>query len=139
MANRINFSSGSPWEPIRGYSRAVRVNDTLFISGTTATGEGGSVIGFNDPYQQTRTIFDKISGYLNQAGFSIFDVVQTRLFIADMKHWSEIARAHHEVFERVRPASSLVEVSRLRDPRLLVEIEAVAMLGCKLTETIAFG
>jgi enamine deaminase RidA (YjgF/YER057c/UK114 family) len=139
MADRINFTSGSPWEPIRGYSRAVRVNDTLFISGTTAIGEGGSVVGFNDPFQQTKTILEKISSYLSQAGFSIFDVVQTRLFITDMKHWSEIARAHHDMFERVRPASSLVEVSRLRDPRLLVEIEAVAVLGAKLTDTIALS
>jgi enamine deaminase RidA (YjgF/YER057c/UK114 family) len=136
MADRKNYSSGSPWEPIRGYSRAVRVGDALYISGTTAIGEGGSVIGFNDPYQQTKSILERVSSYLTQAGFSVFDVVQTRVFITDMKHWSEVARAHHEVFERVRPASSLVEVSRLRDPRLLVEIEAVAILGCTLSEVI---
>lgn len=134
---RINYDSGTPWEPLRGYSRAVRVGDHLFISGTTATGPGGEIVGLNDPYEQTRYVLELIKQLLPQAGFQLEDVVRTRLFVTRMSRWEEYARAHREVFERVRPASSIVEVSHLTDPRMLVEIEVDALRGAVEIDTEA--
>jgi len=132
---RVNFSSGTPWEPLRGYSRAVEVNDTLYISGTTALTDDGEVVGFQSPYKQAKFVLDRIVSIAKQCGYSSQEIIQTRLYITNMKHWTEVARAHHEHFTTIRPASSLVEVSKLRDPRLVVEIEATAVRGATVKET----
>jgi len=126
---RTNFSTRSPWEPLRGYSRAVRVGDHLFISGTTAMGEGGIVVGAGDAYEQTKYIVTVIKKILAAANFSIEDVVRTRLFITNMAKWDEYAKAHREAFENVRPASAIVQVAKLVDPRLLIEMEVDALKG----------
>ena len=127
--HRINIASDSVWEPLRAYSRAVKVGNSLFISGTTAMMPGGEVVGGTDAYQQTRYIIQVLGQVLRSAGFDYRDVVRTRLYVTDMTRWDEYARAHREIFERIRPASSIVEVTRLKDPRLLIEMEAEAMLG----------
>lgn len=131
---RKNYSSGSLWEPLRGYSRAVQVGDNLYISGTTAIDSTGEVIGQGDAYEQTRYIIQVIKKILRFSGFKPEDVVRTRLFVTDISKWKEYARAHLEAFERIRPASSIVQVSKLVDPRLMVEMEAEAIMGCKLIE-----
>lgn len=133
---RVNFSSGLPWEPLRGYSRAVRVGDSLYISGTTSISASGEVIGAGDPYEQTKYIISVIRKILAAAEFQITDVVRTRLFVTNIGRWEEYARAHSEVFDNIRPASSIVQVSKLTDPRLMVEMEADAVLGCKLEKSI---
>lgn len=133
---RINYSSGLPWEPLRGYSRAVRVGDSLYISGTTAIAPSGEVIGAGDPYEQTRYIIGVIRKILSVAEFQVSDVVRTRLFVTNIGRWEEYARAHSECFDNIRPASSIVQVSKLTDPRLMVEMEADAVLGCKLEKSI---
>lgn len=127
---RTNYQSGTPWEPLRGYSRCVVAGQHLYISGTTALGDDGEVIGGNDAYLQSRHVLDKIISFAHQAGFETRDIVLTRIYITDMKSWTEISRAHSEVFDKVRPASSLVEVSKLRDPRLLIEVEAQGIKDC---------
>ena len=134
--SRINIASGTPWEPLRGYSRAVRVEDNLYISGTTAMSASGEVIGLNDAYEQTRYVIKVIKEVLNTAGFSISDVVRTRLFVTNLAKWEEYARGHSETFDSIRPASSIVQVSRLVDPRLLIEMEVDAVLGCRLVKSI---
>ena len=126
---RINYASGSPWEPLRGFSRAVQVGDTLYISGTTAQVASGDVVGGSSSYSQTRFALDQIKRILAGAGFKLTDVVRTRLMVTNLADFAEYARAHHEVFETVRPASSIVQVVRLVDPRLLVEIEVQAVRG----------
>lgn len=126
---RLNIASGSPWEPIRGYSRAVKVGNTLFVSGTTAMNSEGEIIGGNDPYLQTRAVIEVIKQVLQRAGFHLGDVVRTRLFVTNLARWDDYARAHREAFEQVRPASSIVQVARLVDPRLLIEMEVDAVLG----------
>lgn len=136
MTERVNIASGSPWEPLRGYSRAVRVGDQLFISGTTSTTVSGDVYAAGDAYQQTRYILQKVIKVLEQAGFAKTDVVRTRLFVTNIAHWNDFARAHREVFETVRPASSIVQVAKLVDPRLLLEMEVDAIRGCELRESI---
>ena len=133
---RLNIASGSLWEPLRGYSRAVKVGDRLFISGTTAKDPVGEVVGAGDAYAQTRYVIKIITNVLRTAGFKVSDVVRTRLFVTDMSQWKEYARAHREVFETVRPASSIVQVSKLVDPRLMIEMEAEAILGCGTPESI---
>lgn len=136
MTERVNIASGSPWEPLRGYSRAVRVGDHLFISGTTSTTVSGDVIGAGDAYQQTRFVLQKVIKVLEQAGFAKTDVVRTRLFVTNIAQWNDFARAHREVFETVRPASSIVQVAKLVDPRLLLEMEVDAVRGCELRESV---
>lgn len=136
VKERQNFASGSPWEPLRGFSRAVRVGDQLFISGTTAMTGQGDVIGVGNPYEQTRHVIQNIKKVLAEAGFKLTDVVRTRLFVTDMSRWGEYARAHREAFESIRPASSIVEVSKLADPRLLLEMEVEAIAGCELTDSM---
>jgi enamine deaminase RidA (YjgF/YER057c/UK114 family) len=123
---RKNFSSGAKWEDIVGYSRAVRIGSHLEISGTVATDENG-VVGKNDFYAQTNFILLKIEKVLLQAGFTLQDVVRTRMFVTDITQWEEVGRAHGEFFKDIKPATSMVEVSALIDPDYLVEIEVTAI------------
>ncbi len=129
MGARITISSGTRWEEVAGYSRAVRVGIFVEVAGTTAVDENGQVVGANDPYQQTRFILAKIEKALASAGASMKDVVRTRMFVTDISRWEEIARAHGEAFREIKPASTMVEVNRLISPELLVEIEATAIIN----------
>ena len=126
--DRILVSSGSPWEPVVGYSRALRVGDRVHVAGTTAVDGSGQVVGEGDIGAQARFIFDKIGMALAAAGSCLADVVRTRIYVTDMSRWEAVGLAHGEVFKDVRPVSTLVEVSKLIDPRLLVEIEAEAVV-----------
>jgi enamine deaminase RidA (YjgF/YER057c/UK114 family) len=127
--HRKIISSGSRWEPVVGYSRAVRVGPLIAVSGTTATGPGGEVVGIGDPYEQTRVILRKIQAVLEDAGATLGDVVRTRIFVTDISRWEEVGRAHREFFEEIRPAATMVEVRSLIDKHLLVEIEADAYVS----------
>lgn len=131
---RINFSSGSPWEPLRGFSRAVVIGDSMFISGTTATDDKGDVIGGQDPYEQTRYIIQFAKKILSEGGFSLRDVFRTRMYVTNISKWDDYARAHREAFENIRPVSSIVQVTRLTDPRLLVEMEFEAIRNIETLE-----
>lgn len=120
------YSSGTKWERIVGYSRAVRVNQYIWVTGTTATDEEGNIVGMNDPYEQTMQTIRNIEKALRGLDASLSDVVRTRIFVRDISYWEEIGKAHHEFFGEIRPATTMVEVSRFIDDRMLVEIEADA-------------
>jgi enamine deaminase RidA (YjgF/YER057c/UK114 family) len=127
MNERQKISSGTPWEAKVGYSRAVRVGNQVFVAGTTASDEGGKVMGA-DVYTQTKYILEKIERALHEAGASMSDVVRTRSFITDISQWEDFGRAHGECFHEIRPASTLVEISKLVDPAHLIEIEVDAVI-----------
>ena len=129
MTDRQNVFSVSPYEDVIGFSRAVRVGDLVFVSGTVAWGPDGKLVGAGDVYAQAKQTLANIEGYLRQAGATLKDVVRTRIYLTDIGRWQEVARAHREAFGDVRPASSMLEISGLAEPEMLVEIEAVAALS----------
>jgi enamine deaminase RidA (YjgF/YER057c/UK114 family) len=129
MPNRTNISSGTKWEAFAGYSRAVRVGDRVEVAGTTAINAAGDLVGAGSPYEQARFIFTKIEKALAEAGATLADVVRTRMFVTDISRWEEVARAHGEVFGDIRPVATLVAVSSLVEPDLLVEIEVSAVVS----------
>ena len=129
MTSRTNIHSGAPWEGTVGYCRAVRLGSHIMISGTAPVGDDGEVVGVGDAYAQATRCIEIIGAALEKAGAGLGDVVRTRMYVTDIERWQDVARAHQEAFGDVSPATTMVEVSRLIDPAMLVEIEADALLA----------
>lgn len=129
MLDRINYSSGSKWEDIVGYSRAVKIGNLIEVTGTVASDDDGKVVGAEDAYAQTKFIYQKIEAVLKKAGAAMKDVVRVRMFVTDISRWQEYGRAHSEFFKDIKPCNTMVEVSALIEPGYLIEIEATAIIG----------
>jgi enamine deaminase RidA (YjgF/YER057c/UK114 family) len=127
--SRTNYSSGAKWEDIVGYSRAVRIGNTIEVTGTVAVDENNNLVGGNSAFEQTRFIIQKIEKILQQAGASLQDVIRTRIFVTDISRWEEYGKAHGEFFKDIKPCTTMVEVSKLISPEYLVEIEATAVIS----------
>ena len=125
---RVNYASGAQWEEIVGYSRAVRIGNLVEVTGTVAVDENNQVVGLNNPYEQTRYILQKIEKVLERAGAAMKDVIRTRIYVTDISKWEEYGRAHGEVFRKIKPCTTMVEIKGLISPEYLVEIEATALL-----------
>ena len=126
---RTNYSSGAKWEDIVGYSRAVKIGNTIEVTGTVAVDDNSHLVGGNDAYEQTRFIIQKIERVLQKAGASLKDVVRTRMFVTDISRWEEYGKAHGEFFGQIKPCTTMVEVKALIQPEFLIEIEATAIVG----------
>ena len=128
MSSRINYSSGSKWEDIVGYSRAVKVGNVVEVTGTVASDEEGVVVGEDDAYLQTKYIYQKIEAVLLRAGAEMKDVIRVRMFVTDISRWQEYGKAHSEFFQHIKPCNTMVEVRALIEPKFLIEIEATAII-----------